>query len=911
MFRIAMREETGAASPRREDPGGTIRRLKASATAGGVGAAPPSLPRMGDTATLSGMQCWRILLICVPVAALAVTCPGATEGEVTTAIERLGSETHSDRKEAADLLVELGEAAIAPLERAAKSKDPEIRLRAREILREIDERARALPAVPEDLREQLAGKKPLDRKQVIKDLLAKGPESYKTVYGLLMSEQDEEGREAVLSSLAEASVRPHDLVLGDEWGMRLLGAYLRRQLTTALRCQSYAVWSLVTGSISNDIAELAAQPVEQLEDDAAALLSWLHFANGDSQKANALARDRKIRIAPPDLDIEAGDAEPFDMRIEALVTSPSPRRLAATVAHSRAMDRPETLDAVIKALESVAGVAATTRHENTTTDELVVDALLVADRPRIALESLVKRRSYALAFEFCRARGRYADALEIAEKARAKEPILPVDLEGAEERLREFHDTPDLEAELKSLREGLDGTNALPAIRGIVWIYLARGQPDRAKEFCRRASVELDASAEDIALGLSSEASLMWSWFERLHTAESGRRRLERVVDHLAKPQRAKAFLPVLAKMMTAADADPDEMASRRRCWRVGLICLRMLPGVETMDVIAFETAPRSKSEPLACLGGLAAANGDWETAATWFKRAMDDQRYHPGARYMYGKALSELGRKEEGAQYMLQGSLLPLASHHARCELLRVLMLYGFHEDAVAQWDIARRACCFAAAWRPAGFRFAQRLLRGEKSPEVRQRLLRFMRIHEGAKGYGDISDRLHDAAEFRCTLAGEAVAAGNLDGAVALYDRAWELSMVNVDLFADGVRLLQAADRVADAERLYKRTVDVLLANSRLFPDCAHCRNVLAWFMARCHRDLDAARKHAETAVRLQPRASAYMDTLAEIMFHLGDREKAVELQQKAVQYAPNMRELRERLEGFRKEAIPTGPR
>ena len=184
-------------------------------------------------------------------------------------------------------------------------------------------------------------------------------------------------------------------------------------------------------------------------------------------------------------------------------------------------------------------------------------------------------------------------------------------------------------------------------------------------------------------------------------------------------------------------------------------------------------------------------------------------------------------------------------------------------------------------------------------------------MRIHEGTKAYGDVSDRLQDAAEHRCRIAEEALAAGRPEEAVALYDKAGSLSIVNVDLYADGVRLLQAADRAADAERIYRDTVDVLRENSRLFPDCAHCRNVLAWFMARCHRDLDTARQQAETAVRLQPRAAAYVDTLAEIMFHLGNREKAVELQEKAVRYAPNMPDLRERLEAFRKDPVPTGPR
>lgn len=858
------------------------------------------------------MQRWRDPLVWLTAFGLfSVAVHGATEEDISAAVQRLGSATHAERQAAAVFLVELGEEAVPVLQRAARSKDPEVRLRAVEVIAEIEERARAVPAVPEELRKRLLQKDAPDRQQVIKDLLGQGPESYRTVYGLLMSGQGEEERKAVVSSLSDAGVRAQDLVLGGEWGIKLLGAFLRSQLTTSLRCQNYAALSLITGTVSNDIAELAGRPVEQLKDEEATLLVWLHFANGDPQKAHALFQTRKVRVVPAELDIEAGASDLFDLRIEALLTSPSPHRLAATAVHSRTLDRPETYTAIVKALEALAGLAATTEHDITTMDEAVVDALLVTDRPQPALECLVKRRSYALAFEFCRASGRYADALALVEEARGKQPTLPADLAASEERLRLFHGVPDLKAELDALGDVGEGTNAVPAIRSIVWIYLSQGQSDPAKTFCRKMSVELDASAHDIAVGLSSEASLMWSWFERKHPAESDRRRLERLIDHLAVPREAKAFLALAEEMMKAADTDPDEAASRRQCWQVGFLCSGLFPVADPLDILPFESTMGSKADPLVCLGALLAANGDWESAAEWFKRAMDDQRYHAAARYLYGKALVKLGRKDEGEGFMLQGSLLPLASHHARCQLLRTLVMYGYHEDAVAQWDIAHRTGCFETSWRPVGYRFAQRLLRKEKTPAVRERLLRYMGIHEGTKAYGDVSDRLQDAAEHRCRIAEEALAAGRPEEAVALYDKAGSLSIVNVDLYADGVRLLQAADRAADAERIYRDTVDVLRENSRLFPDCAHCRNVLAWFMARCHRDLDTARQQAETAVRLQPRAAAYVDTLAEIMFHLGNREKAVELQEKAVRYAPNMPDLRERLEAFRKDPVPTGPR
>jgi tetratricopeptide (TPR) repeat protein len=73
------------------------------------------------------------------------------------------------------------------------------------------------------------------------------------------------------------------------------------------------------------------------------------------------------------------------------------------------------------------------------------------------------------------------------------------------------------------------------------------------------------------------------------------------------------------------------------------------------------------------------------------------------------------------------------------------------------------------------------------------------------------------------------------------------------------------------------------------RDYPNCAWAHNSAAWLSACCRRDLDKALAHAEKAVKLAPDTAGHLDTLAEVHFQLGHKDKAVQLQKKVVQMGP----------------------
>ena len=84
--------------------------------------------------------------------------------------------------------------------------------------------------------------------------------------------------------------------------------------------------------------------------------------------------------------------------------------------------------------------------------------------------------------------------------------------------------------------------------------------------------------------------------------------------------------------------------------------------------------------------------------------------------------------------------------------------------------------------------------------------------------------------------------------------------------------------------------------------FPDRAQHHNNLAWLLSRCARQLDEGLKHANTAVDSEPGNGAFLDTLAEVHFQLGDRSKAVAISEKAVAILNDDAQVRRQLERFK---------
>ena len=121
------------------------------------------------------------------------------------------------------------------------------------------------------------------------------------------------------------------------------------------------------------------------------------------------------------------------------------------------------------------------------------------------------------------------------------------------------------------------------------------------------------------------------------------------------------------------------------------------------------------------------------------------------------------------------------------------------------------------------------------------------------------------------------------------------------DVDLAIKLVPDLDKLGKKKEADAMYEKARDVCEKLTKDYPESwliAH--NSAAWIMANCRRDLDAALKHAEKAVKMKPKSAGYIDTLAEVHFRRGERDQAIMLMKKCV-------ETRSRASGYFKTATP----
>jgi tetratricopeptide (TPR) repeat protein len=121
------------------------------------------------------------------------------------------------------------------------------------------------------------------------------------------------------------------------------------------------------------------------------------------------------------------------------------------------------------------------------------------------------------------------------------------------------------------------------------------------------------------------------------------------------------------------------------------------------------------------------------------------------------------------------------------------------------------------------------------------------------------------------------------------------------NVDLAIGVTPELEKRNEKKLADEVFAKA---LAANEKVcadYPKSAGHHNNLAWLCACCRRELDKGLEHATAAVKLMPDNTGYVDTLAEVHFQRGDKDKAIELMKKCVEAEPKRSYFRKQLQRF----------
>ena len=157
------------------------------------------------TLTLSALCSW-----CLPSVNAAVE-----SGEIRALIALLGAPSHAEREHATDALWRIGSPARELLSRAAASDDPEIGLRARGILSDIEHGIR--PAWPVELREQVRGyasSTTIEKQALVTQLLNERPEQAMPFMLMCLGKGEAGGATFVVNQLKQLAA---DAEIWESW----------------------------------------------------------------------------------------------------------------------------------------------------------------------------------------------------------------------------------------------------------------------------------------------------------------------------------------------------------------------------------------------------------------------------------------------------------------------------------------------------------------------------------------------------------------------------------------------------------------------------------------------------------------------------------------------------------------------
>lgn len=106
---------------------------------------------------------------------------------------------------------------------------------------------------------------------------------------------------------------------------------------------------------------------------------------------------------------------------------------------------------------------------------------------------------------------------------------------------------------------------------------------------------------------------------------------------------------------------------------------------------------------------------------------------------------------------------------------------------------------------------------------------------------------------------------------------------------------------------DRLFDVSWKLISASIRNYPASENTYNTAAWLASRAQRNLNPAHKLLEKALEMNPSQAAYLDTMAEIYFAKGNRSKALEWSNRAINYSPQDSMIRRQHERFRNAPLP----
>ncbi len=850
----------------------------------------------------------RVLLACVvslPLAGGPAFGAAPTAQEIARAVEQLGSDNFRARQKASNFLWAAGKAAEPALKKALKSGDREVVRRAREILEKF--KYGIYPDTPKNVLELIGRYRSGNdeaRLAVMRELKKLGSPGQVVLIKLAGVETDDNLRRQ-LFRLLTGEVVPDLLVAGryDEVE-ELLELGLKGGDNQAVR--NYAAYLALRGRLDARLPEWAARARKLTGYKDAEVLAYLYRAKGDLAGALKAARRTDNKALVASLRVEQGDWKDLAADPEPPTGNPDPVELLGySVAYHRLAGNAKEFDkAVANLLDYVA--------KNPDSARRVAIALLLNNRPKQAIDLLVKSHHAALAFELLATQNRYAEAFRLADNLPAThdaDDVFALRLEQAK-TVSLLGDKDQAAKILAKEAAGRNDPKDCSKVLQVVETAYQTGLKDQA--FTHAAAVIAQAEKEGMLETLfghlfpetKTQAPVWWKFFRRKDAAAPAGDSLKRVREVLEKKLAAKDFAALAKEVETAAGGLAGDEGEK---WfqALGETCL--LYGRQGFAQGYLEKA--GSASALTRLGDLLADQKLWQQAAQRYGQAWDKDRTRPVPLYLKGWALEQAGLKAEGRKLIDLAHLIPLADDAARFKLSTTLAKHGALEAADRERQFITRTGRLNYAEISNSLRYLGLMAYSRKEYQrAAECFERTLLVCLGNVYFIRSSAYLTVPANVHFMRAQGLLAAGKL--AEALQEEQLCLASVPGDI-ESAINLVPELDRRGrkkEANELYQKVFDHYEKVCKAYPRSAQHHNSLAWLMVCCRRNLDQALAYSNKAVELAPHSAGYLDTLAEIYYQRGDKVKAVQLMKKCIEMDPKSSYYKKQVKRFQAEGPPS---
>ena len=830
-----------------------------------------------------------------------VSAQNEVPAEITKLVEELASDSFQIRQQATEELWEVGEDALIPLREASASDDPEMSLRATELLAKIE--LRITPDTPESILSLIARyqRAPLNQKANFLNEL-KRKKAYFQVIKLYALEQNPEVRAALASGMQGVAISGAREFIATGDGQAAV-EILKMTASEPTELMALACLYKSMGRLEQELADPSPPPNVATDLWKITMLR----AKGDIEGAVALAATAqdpellaglKILVGDPTLWLRQNGLEDAGRKAHPLYVD---------LALKRWIGR-KLADA------DFAPLLAILKSEDSDQIELAVSALMTLGRLPEVEKRLAKENPDA-AFGYYLSRENIPAALETI----GLNPENPDWKSWVTERFKELADDNDEDGQsaiaisrlatvagfLETRGRGIELADAFDApikkyaeenenhfLDFLGTIFNSGASPQYAMTVAQEWADEDENRWNEIfaiALGENDAITEWIEWVREIQPKISNAQTL-RVMLALISGQDDPTHLrdtwmelawksvksadeklkPQLIERIKVLAVAHQDVGNSLKAWdKLGARKLSIWPSIDRYlsaagrweDALALvEESGKIESSSSAVLRAYLAVS---LRRAGFEERAVEQDKWAEKLALGYAPDCKKIGD-----YYTYGGDSVRAAMWYQRAAFQAdpssgsfILAIAAYADSAFeqGQWEIA--ASCYEAY----ALVWASRNLVGE-----------FLPFYSKARLNADLAKAL-------------AILPENKPRAVALLDGIHQNFTTDGILADNFFPLIRKAGLTEELDRWFGQSWEHITEVIRLYPGSDNSRNTAAWFAARAGLKLEEGKKYLSVALDRNPNQPAYLDTMAEVHFASGDRKSAIKWSDKALMNYP----------------------